>query len=229
MIHLLDNVPDFCNWTEARRYLLEGQERLRREFQPEEIASLGWSDITAKHEAPFGYYSCAIWRKFVLATFLADLVSYEMPVDQVNFARMLFVMHAFPTGFRTWWVKLPTGKWWPVGYSGWYPMLENHFELFEKYPQKLLDRMVVPKSFDPPKRPYLYLFNYSVQPSLKKSCLSRALMKQYVEEVHLVRPQGLACITVSEEGASVAKRFGMSCSGYLELEGVKEGVYTGRI
>ena len=135
-------------------------------------------------------------------------------------------MHAFPQGFRIWWIQLPSGAWWPVGYTGWYPMLENVFDVFDKNPERLKNRMVVPNPSSVGQKPYLYLFNYSAAPSMKKSALTKELMKKYVQDIEAQNASGIACITVSEDGVGVAKRFGMKLTGYLNLDGVQEGIYT---
>lgn len=231
--NLLNTIPDFVNWEEAILWMQEGQQ-LAAQLTPQdafdaEIQSLEWRDIEQKGESPFGLFASENWRKFVLATFLADIVSYQNPSDQVNFDRLLYVMHCFPQGFRTWWIKFANGTWWPVGYTGWYPMLDTMYDLFEQNPGKLKDRMVVPNVSSVETSPYIYLFNYSVAPPLKESGLSSMLMKCCVQDVTAQNAKGLACITVSEDGVRIAQRFGMQCSGYLNLSGNPEGIYTLRI
>jgi len=227
---LLKEVPNLNCWKEAQEWIQEGQNLVAqltsKAILEEEILSIDWSDINQQREFPFGLYHSEKWRQFVLATFLADLVSYTIPVDQVNFERLAFVMHLFPQGFRTWWIKLQNNLWWPVGYTGWYPMLENAYALFERSPEKLKDRMVIPNTHASDQPPYLYLFNYSVAPALKKSRLSKNLIKQYVHEIGNQKARGLACITVSEDGKRLADRLGMCCTGHLILDGSIEDVYT---
>lgn len=226
---LLKNVPDFTSWKDARLWINQGltnaQQMTPKLASETEFLALDLDDIEKERNFPFGLYASEKWRKFVLATFLADLVSYPTPIDQVNFDRLLYVMHAFPQGFRTWWMRLPDHSWWPAGYTGWYPMLETMYELFQKNPEKLKDRTVVPDATKRP-NPYLYLFNYSLAPQLKKTALSKALMESYVNDISKQNAKGLACITVSEDGIRVAERLGMVCKGYLHLDGSTEGVYT---
>lgn len=225
---LLANVPDFCDWATAQAWIEVGQAGLYQIPHDCAFACLDGTQIDRsatladRSASCFGLYASAEWRKFAMATFLADLLSYRHPVDQVSFDRLLFVIHAFSEGFRVWWVKF-SEIWWPVGYSGWYPMLEGHFELFQKQPHLLKNRMVVPA---PTSRDYLYFFNYSVMPSLKKSDLSKALMRHFVQDIQQLFPKGMACITVSEEGAQIATRFGMQCTGQLIIDGCAEGVWV---
>lgn len=231
---LLDQVPDCTDWGAAQKWLEEGK-NIASKFSAKDVkegfvTSMEWGQIQTHsvEKNPFGLYPIQNWRKFVLATFLADLVSYSAPVDQVSFDRLLFVMHAFPQGFRVWWLNQPGGHDWPIGYSGWFPMREMFFDVFEKDPGKLRDRFVIPDVASVTRNPFIYLFNYSVIPFFKKTSLSKALMKQYAHDVISHKPAGLACITVSEDGARVASRFGMTFSGHLEIGSSKEGVYTGR-
>lgn len=229
---LLNYVPDFLDWDDAKRWINKGRKLIQqcseKEILEGEVFSLDWSQIEQKREFPFGLYQSKHWRKFVLATFFADIVSYIQRIDQVSFERLLFVMHAFPQGFRTWWIKLSNGSCWPVGYTGLYPMLETTFDLFKQNPEKLKDRMVVPNTHINGTNPYLYLFNFSVAPELKFSYLTKTLMKRLVEDIQAQNPAGLACITVSEDGIRIAKRFDMLYKGDLVIDGFPEGVYVKR-
>lgn len=229
---LLDHIPDFTSWKEAEKWVKTGKQVVQQ-LSPKsvlgcEFTSLEWNDIEENKEASFGLYPSKKWRKFVLAVFLADLVSYTQLADQVNFERLLFVMHAFPQGFRVWWMKFPDHSWWPVGYTAWYPMFETMFEQLENKPERLKDRMIAPNGYSNNHKPYLYLFNYSAASVLKKSDLTRELMKKFAKDVQSQNAAGWACITVSADGVQVANRFGMTLSGYFTYEGCAEGVYVKR-
>lgn len=222
---LLEAIPDFLDWNKALLWIEEGQKVLQPSLMMTEnnIFELSWSDIALPSTSSFGFYPLENWRKFVLAVYFADLVSYKNPIEQVNFDRLLFVMHAFPQGFRVWWIQV-SDLWLPVGYSAWYPMLESAFELFKRNPERIKDRMVVPApSIE--KSPYLYLFNFSAMPSLKGSLLTKQLIKHFIQEIQNFGYSGLACITVSEDGARIAKRLGMDHTGNFNLAGSIEGVY----
>lgn len=229
---LLDQVPDFTDWDKTRRWINKGRKFIQsyseKAFLESEIYSLEWNSIQEKSEFPFGLYSSKTWQKFVLATFCADIVSYTKRVDQVNFERLLYVMHAYPQGFRIWWTRLSNGTCWPVGYTGFYPMLETTFELFKNHPERLKDRMVVPNTHVTTERPYLYLFNFSVPAQLKKTFLTKILIKSFVEDIQSQNAAGLACITVSEDGIRIANRLDMSYRGDLQIDGSLEGVYVKR-
>lgn len=224
---VLKDIPDFINWESAKSWFKRSEELkillAEKDVFSLETLFLEWNEIKQNKDPRFGYYPSDVWRKFALAVFFADLISYDNPVDQVSFQRILFILHAFPEGFRLLFVRLKD-QWWPVGYTGWYPMLESTFEIFEKKADQLKDRMVIP--YISLSRPYLYFFNMSVISSLKKTPLSKNLMRKFSDEVSSINANGYACITVSEDGKRVADRFGMSCKGFLNLEGSLEGIYT---
>lgn len=228
----LNQVPDFDDWNKALKWINKAkkltQQSAEKDFLEGEIFSMEWKQIEQPWEYPFGLFSSKAWRKFVLATLCADHISYQDRDKQVDFERLLFVMHAFPQGFRTWWVKLPNGTCWPVGYTGWYPMLESAFDLFRNKPAKLKDRMVVPNIHVNGERPYLYLFNFSVAPEFKKTFLTKMLIKTFVEDIQMQNAAGLTCITVSEDGIRIAKRFDMAYKGDLIVNGNTEGIYVKR-
>lgn len=222
---LLNLIPDYhdadaATWIQTS---LKKSKAITPEMAKDaEVTSLQWENIFQRPDSPFGLHASINWRKFVLATYVADLASYEKPVDQVDFNRLLYVMNAAPGGFRVWWIKPKGQEWIPAGYTGWYPMLSTMYNVFKCAPETLVDRTVVPTKDSK----LLYLFNFSVAEQLKKTALSRALMTQFAQDIERQKAEGLACITVSEDGARIAKRFGLKQSGYLTIEGSKEGVYT---
>jgi hypothetical protein len=188
----------------------------------------------AAHEAPvgppsgrLGRHGDASFRRFVAAAFLADLASYPAPVDQVDFARLLYVMHVFPRGFRVWSAEVPGFGRLPVGYTAWVPIAETSFERLEKQASTLRDRMVVPLP-EVEEGGYLYLFNFSIVPALRGTEAARRLVKRYAEDVGAQGARGLAAITVSEDGMRVVGRFGLRRSGSLVIDGAEEFVYTRR-
>lgn len=211
----LNSVPDFSAWDEAARWVAATIEEAKT-VDVSTYASLEWQDIQEAPSSPFGLTQSKKWRKFVLAVFAADLLSYPKPEDQVSFSRLQFVMDAFPQGFRLWWAKSSNDRWLPVGYSGWYPMLETTFELFATSPDKLKSRMVVPQEGSP----FLYLFNFSVAEHAKKTLLSKELMQRLAGDIASQNAKGLACITVSSDGVKAATRFGMRLAGHFQNEGV---------
>lgn len=223
---ILAQIPDFTNWELAQTWLKEGQIWKQDLGLDVQFTSLEWKDIQTASNGCFGLLSSENWRKFVLATFLADLVSYPAASDQVDFSRLVFVMNAYPEGFRIWFVRYGDGAWRPAGYTGWYPMLDTMYETFTDSPEKLKNRMVVPHVQGRDAAALLYLFNFSVHAGFKKSPLSKALMTKVSEDIAKQKARGMACITVSDDGIRIAKRFGMHCRGYITCDDAPEGVFT---
>jgi hypothetical protein len=221
--NLLNDVPDWTDWRAAEKWLAEGKREAKALCGNETARAVKWEEFRAKTQSSFGNYSNPIWRKFVLAIFLADLVSYPKPVDQVTFDHLALVMQKFPEGFTLWFLRGKHG-WWPAGYSAWVPVHKTQFDQFLNTPHHLKDRLVSPIA-GKVTHPWVYLFNYSVAPSVKGSPLSRALMMDYSAKLLSLKAKGFAAVTVSEDGARIAKRFGMKKTGYLTIQNTREAVY----
>lgn len=239
-VRVLEFVPDWDQWEVALAWIREGlkkvgtlnQRQLEILLKGNQMQILEWADLQDQSHSTqefqqFGLYSSKNWRKWVLSCFLADLASYSVPVDQVNFERLAFVMNLFPKGFRIFWLKMDE-TWWPVGYSAWYPMFELQFEVFEKSPGRLRDRMVTPDTYSKNEHPFIYLFNYSAISAAKGTPLTKELLSRYSKDLERQNYRGLACITVSEDGRRVAQRFGMDCSGELKIRDSVEHVFAKR-
>ena len=220
----LDDPGALTEWLEARRTFLD-------DLQPTDA----WiaSPAPLVHDAapppgPLGRHADPRWRAFALATFLADLACYPEPVDQVDLARLLYVMSVFPRGFRLWGAETPELGWVPVGYSGWYPIAPATFELLEQKAASLRDRMVAPLPAEEPAGSFVYVFNFSIVRALRGTPASRRLVQGLAEDLAGVRQLGLAAITVSPEGTRVVERLGMRRTGTMVVEGCEEGVFTAR-
>lgn len=231
----LEAVPDPADIAGATRWFEERRAALRGlEPSPATLASFRATEVgrvLGQPAPPFGRHADATFRKLVLAALLADWACYEAPVDQVRFDRLLHVMHVFPAGFRVWWAEAPGAGWLPVGYTGWFPIAAVTFEVLETRAAELRDRAlpVLPALEPEPEGSYVYLFNYSIVAALRGTDCSRRLVRALADDVGAVRLRGMAAITVSEDGARVAERFGMRRSGVMVVEGVPEHVYTRRL
>jgi hypothetical protein len=224
---LLANIPELSS-SDVVSWITQQSERARRlaQLTREDIRSIDGQRFEAC-TGPLGCYGERAWRAFALTALVADWASYETPADRVDFARLLFVLHRFPRGFRVWFGRDAAG-FVPVGYTGWYPIEQAWFERIASGVPPLVDRGSVPLTSVCPGG-HLYLFNYSLAPRLKSprdasgerhgpaTPLAAAMMKSYAREIAEVGAAGLAAITVSTDGARLAERFGMQPSGQLEL------------
>jgi hypothetical protein len=229
---ILADVPDLGDWNDLEIWFAKRREALAAlRSTPEITDTLFPVDVGAQVGAPrspFGRYADPVFRKLVLATFLADWACYDEPVNQVSLARLFYVMDVFPSGFRAWWVESPEAGWLPVGYTGWCPISTATFEAFAGNATTLRDRSVVVLPALDPAGSFLYLFNYSIAPPLRRSACSRRLMCGLAGDIEAVHTRGLAAITVSEDGARAAERFGMSRTGTVVIDGFEEAIYTVR-
>jgi hypothetical protein len=191
-------------------------------FLPVELADFAPADQSA-----FGLYPFADLQRFILALFAADLGCYVAKVDQVNFERLVYVVHSYPQGFRLWFGRTAADGWVPVGYSGWYPISEASFELLERRPGSLRDRMIVPAVDARPR--FAYVFNYSLTRPWRRVPFSRRLLASLDKSLPRQLLEGIATITVSGDGARVARRFGMAPSGTFVIDGSEEQAWAGRI
>ena len=224
---ILQSIPDWTSWKEAENWIKREIQASKKVKADTSFISMDWKEIqgSVPIKNRFGLYTSEAWRKFVYGVFLADLICYPKPVDQVRFDQLTGAMIKFPQGFRIWWGKL--GKnWVPCGYSAWIPMQYSLFNTFMNRPEELEDRTVPPGKFDP-KRPIFYLFNYSVAPQFKKTTFAKVLLQSLSKDLGRQKPWGLAAITVSDDGSRVAQRFGMKKTGNLVLKGSTESVYCG--
>lgn len=227
---VLESVPSWENWNVVEDWVAAARVAAAAPLRLDggELCSLSGSEIAGASASVLGRYADISWRRFALATFAADLCCYFSKEDQVNFDRLLYVMHAFPEGFRVWWSRISDGAWWPVGYSGWYPVSDAVFSRIEAGDPSLSDRLIPPVREN--RRPgcLLYVFNYSVTPSLRASPTSRALIKGLAADIDMEQPAALAAITVSADGVRVAERFGMRAQALLRIGDLTERIYIAR-
>lgn len=220
---LISTIPDWSNWKKAEAWLTQGRKTAKSLDPKKPFYAMSWDSLQTKAFSPFGFYSETNWRKFVLGIYLADLISYSIPADQVRFDHLAFTLQKFPQGFTLWWSHGPQG-WWPAGYTAWIPIQEAQFKIFLNSPQSLTERLVIPQE-TVKGRPWLYLYNYSVAPNLKGSALTQALIKGYSKTILALRPKGFATVTVSNDGRRVAQKFGMKRTGSFKIQNTLDVVY----
>ena len=229
---LLKDVPDlqdmkaFEQWVEVRLATLASASF-------DETALNSFTGVAFSHPWAFGNiagpYASPVWRRFAAAIFLADWACYEQPADRVDFARLLYVLGCFPTGFRVWMCRLSDGQYTPVGYTGWYPIPRTVFEVVYAAPDSITHRgFMGPLRELQPGGSYLYLFNASIIPGLQRTKQSSMLMYSYISAIAKVKTLGKASVTVSEDGARVSRVLGLAHIGKMTFEGEVEQVFAVR-
>jgi len=225
----LKDIPDFSDWPHAKSWVnnrlaaiasCDFDDKVRASFTPHVLTPQDGGDV-------FGYFENPEWRRFVLGTFAADWASYTTKGDRVDWARLAFVLSLFPAGFRLWTCRFADGSIAPVGYTGWYPIAKNVFDLMRNEPESITHRGVMfPLRSVSEDGAYVYLFNYSLVPQLRGTEQSRLMLKTYADDIAKVKSLGRGAVTVSGPGAKVAERFGLKLRGEMVFEGEREGVYT---
>ncbi|MFN8442910.1 MAG: hypothetical protein U0175_19195 [Caldilineaceae bacterium] len=167
----------------------------------------------------FEHFTDPRWRKFLLSVYYADILSYPAPEDQVDFARLCYILNCAPQGFTVWWAEFANGRQFPVGYTGWYCVTETVFEQVAAL-QEQADRSISHRFFLPAKKNtgYLYLFNYSIVRELKGSRFSSQMIKDFASEIDNLNAKGIFCATVSGDGSRVAEKFKMKKVGTISSD-----------
>ncbi len=226
----LAGVPDWTDGTAAERWLaqsLRAVAALPSITTDDAFASTAGSTLGLPGPpGAIGRLGEERWRRFALATFAADLACYLTAEDRVGFDRLLYVLDGFPDGFRVWW-RQHQGAWLPVGYAAWYPISSGSLGRLERGDPTLAERLIPPVRGAPAGAP-VYIFNYSVDASSRRSALSRALLSTLAAELAAARPAALAAITVSPDGIRVAERFTMTQRATLVAGDLTEWVYIAR-
>lgn len=164
------------------------------------------------------------WSDFLRAALLADWACYPAPADRAEPERLAAVMAGFPSGFTLYLARSRDGIR-PVGYTGWYPLDDLVFRTLTAAPETMDGRGAMrPQPAFAPGAP-VYLFNYSLVPSLRRTAASRAMLSAYAAEIGALDHGGLAAVTVSEDGARFARRLGCAPGGWLTHGGEAERVY----
>lgn len=222
-----DELASFSDW-DALPAQIAGVVERARSVRPSEALAAAFTAIEDAGEAklgPLGRCGDARFRALVGAMFVADLASYLEPGDQVIFDRLLDAMRIYPRGFRLWGASLDGAGWLPLGYTGVIPIATATFERFERGEASLAGPATVALPAVEPGGSFLYLFNYSVVPSLRGTAMAARVIKALAEDVRRTPHRGLAALTVSRDGERVAERFGMAARG----RGAHEAVFTSRV
>jgi hypothetical protein len=177
---------------------------------------------------PCGVEGSSEWRKFFLATLLADWASYDKPADRADFARLKYVMTSAYPFTRVWGCRLPDGTFAPVGYSAWYPVSKFVFDGILKNPGDVDDRgAILPARFTKAKNiRYAYVFNISIAKELQNTPLSQKMIRALLKDGKEHPDMGLLMITVSPEGRRFSELAGFAKAGKITVQGETETLYA---
>lgn len=194
---------------------------------PALLATLQAHTLTqADVSGPLGALSTSRGRTFVNATWAADWSAYDADDDRVDHVRLAFVVGLFPSGFTLYTVADTDGARVPVGYAGWYPVTANTLTLLTNHPEEVSHRGQIPpvSAVDPAGA--LYVFNYSVVAPLRRTIVSRTLLTELSATLDAQPCRRRCAVTVSDDGARVARRLGMTHRADLVVGASMEQVYA---
>ncbi|MEP7122982.1 MAG: hypothetical protein ABJE95_18790 [Byssovorax sp.] len=211
-IEATEQLADFSDWDALRRGIAGLVERARAITVTGEIEG---SFAAIEHAPDADGERAARWRGLVGAAFVADLACYAEPADQVSFDRLEGAMRVCPQGFRVWGARAggAGSAWLPLGYTAVIPIAATTFAWFEEGTASLTGPVITALPEIEPGGSFLYLFNFSVVPSLRGTTMAARVVKALADDVARTPHRGLAALTVSGDGERVVKRFGLSARG----------------
>jgi hypothetical protein len=166
------------------------------------------------------------------AVWVADWATYSAPSDRVTRARLASAFARAPAAFTAY-VGEAVGDGSsdvapvPLGYAAAFAMSAAEYEALSASPERWSSRAVEARGELAEGEP-AYLFNYGVTPALVGTPVAQALVLDLAARLHRTKPSALLAITVSQDGARVAQRFGLTLRGTLATSPPEE-VYAGRL
>ena len=162
------------DWIDARLATIDAMQ-----VTPELTASFAPLELHKTFESEFGAEASPEWRRFFIATLLADWACYDVPVDRVDFPRLKYIMSSSSQYFRLWCVTMPDGVTLPVGYSAWYPIAKFVYDGVTAAHDEIDDRgAFMPLRFvarDDIR--YAYVINISIVKQLRNTACSRRIIR----------------------------------------------------
>jgi len=197
-------------------------------FTPELLATFQPYELTKEIDHPLGAEGSAEWRKFFLATLLADWACYPAPVDRADYARLKYIMTSAYKYFRVWCCRTPEGELLPVGCSGWYPIAPFVFDALRQDPSQIDDRGVfMPLRFVKPEDiSSAYLFNISIVKPLQNTICAQRIIRAFKREKQKYPGiQNISAITVSPEGTKFSNLGNLYAAGEVTVQGESETLF----
>ena len=195
---------------------------------PETIASFAPVELSESAAHPFGAEGDATWRRFFLATLVADWACYEREVDRVDFPRLKYIMSSASRYFRLWCCRLPDGSSVPVGYSAGYPIPKFVFDGIMRDHAGIDDRGVfLPQRFiQPDAIRHAYIINVSIAAPLRNTSCSVKMLRAMQRDGKRLGNASAMAITVDEAGSRFSRIGGFSRMGEIIVGGEREALFV---
>ncbi|MBV8060581.1 MAG: hypothetical protein JO126_06680 [Alphaproteobacteria bacterium] len=209
-------------WLEYKLALLQGAS-----YTQDVIDSFSPCVLESVPASDYGVEASPAWRRFFLATLLADWASYESKVDRADVARLKYIMSSAYPYFKLWTCCMPNGEVTPVGYTAWYPIARFVFEALRKDPAQIDDRgTFLPLRGGIGKSPkHAYVFNISIVPPLRNTVCAQKMMHSLRAEGRRYRQANIAAIAVADEGCRLAQLAGLKKVGRVTVQGESESLF----
>jgi hypothetical protein len=229
-LNVLQDIPDpqehsfdaVLDWLNSRMAAIRATA-----FTPELVNTFAPVELKEPVSHPLGAEGSPWWRRFFLATLLADWACYERPVDRADYARLKYIMTSAYPYTRLWGCRLPDGQFTPVGYTAWYPVAKFVFEGVLGHKSEIADRgLILPLRFAPESSPYGYVFNVSVIKELINTRCSRRLSLAYLRDF-LSRPKtNFLAIGVGAEPEKLFNIGKFVPAGSISVQGQPEALFV---
>ncbi len=230
-LNMLEDIPDpeskdsnaLLDWINERIALTR-----ETNLTPSITSTFAPIELKEIPDHPFGPESSPLWRKFFLATLVADWACYEAPVDRADFARLKYIMSSAHPFTRLWACKLPDGKTLPIGYTAWYPIPNFIYEGVLNHPSEIDDRgILLPQRFaNPETTRHAYIFNFSIIKDLRHTQSSSQMLEAFLSDRPFDPDVNTLMVTVSKDGQEFAKRSNFTPSGQITVQGETETLYA---
>ncbi|MFA5040067.1 MAG: hypothetical protein WC464_00335 [Bdellovibrionales bacterium] len=233
-LNMLDDIPDpeGLSFDKLTGWLNERIDVIRKTpFTPEIAKTFTSVEFKDTSDHPLGIEASSAWRRFFLATLLADWASYDKPVDRADYARLKYIMTSAYRYTRLWGCRLPDGKFTPLGYTAWYPVAKFVFEGVLNNSADVDDRgIILPlRNATPENTRYGYVFNISIAKELFNTPYSQRLGLAFKSDLENLPKLGFLAITVDPDDAQRLCSLGNFVhTGDVLIQGAREALYVRR-
>jgi hypothetical protein len=220
-----ESFDDILNWVQSRIAAIR-----QTAFTLDILETFAPVELTEDFVHPCGPEASAEWRRFFLATLLADWACYDKPVDRADFSRLKYIMTSAYRTTRLWGCRLADGKFTPLGYTAWYPIPKFIFDGVLNNRNEINDRgMILPARFIKPQDVrYGYVFNISVARELFNSPCTKELGFAFRDELENLPLINFLAIGVNPATEKLFKIGKFVSTGSITMQEESETLYVRR-